>query len=163
MLRYFAIATVIVLVVAVIVTARSYGSFMRFRMAASKQTTPPQHLRISGGAPGSSDQAVTGDAPWALSALPDCFEQTSETTGSVAYVHAAIPAGAQPIPDGTRLSFGPCTIFVRKSELLVDRGSDRLRVPPRAELYTSGRLLVLVRTSGKSAVLRTYDIITDHE
>ncbi|MGA8841874.1 MAG: hypothetical protein WB491_15400 [Candidatus Aquilonibacter sp.] len=163
MLRYYAIATLIVLSIAVIVTARSYGDFMRFRMAASRHSAPPQHLHVSGGGGGSSTQDVNGDAPWALSALPDCFVQSSETTGSVAYVRAAIPAGAQPVPDGSRLSYGPCTILVRKSELLVDRGSDHLRVPPRAELYTSGHSLVLVRTSGNSAVLRAYDITTDHQ
>ena len=163
MLRYYAIATVIVLAIAVAVTARSYGNFMRFRMAASKRTAAPQHLRVSGGAGGSSAQNVTGDAPWALSALPDCFVQSSERTGSVAYVRAAIPARAQPVADGSRLSYGSCTILVRKSELLVDRGSDRLVVPPRAELYTSGHSLVLVRTTGNSAVLRTYDITTDHQ
>lgn len=163
MLRYYAIATVIVLAIAVIVTARSFAGFMRFRMAASKHSAPPQHLRVSQGGGGSSAEHVTGDAPWALSALPDCFVQRSETTGSAAYVRSRIPAGAQPVPDGTRLRYGPCTIFVHESELLLDRGSDHLRVPPRAALYRSGDLLVLVRTSGNSGVLRTYDIMTDHE
>ncbi len=163
MLRYYAIATVLVLAVAVIVTARSYSDFMRFRMAASKHSAAPQHLRVAQGARGSPTENVTGDAPWALSALPDCFVQRSETTGSAAYVRSRIPAGAQPVSDGTRLRYGPCTIFVRKSELLVDRGSDHLRVPPKAALYRLGDLLVLVRTSGNSGVLRTYDIMTDHE
>ncbi len=161
MLRYFAIATVIVLSIAVIVTAHSYGDFMRFRLAASRHSPVPQHLRISAGG-GSSEGDVTGDAPWALSALPDCFTQRSETAGSQAYVATRIPAGAQPVADGTRLRYGPCTILVRRSELLVERGSDHLRVPPRATLYTVGNSLVLVRTSGNYAVLRTYEITTNH-
>jgi hypothetical protein len=161
MLRYYALATAIVLTIAVIVTARSYGDFMRFKLAASKHAPPPQHLRVSGGG-GPSDGDMTGDAPWALSALPDCFVQRSETSGSHAYVTARIPAGAQPVPDGARLSYGLCTIFVRKGELLVERGPDHLRVPPRATLYTAGNSLVLVRTSGNTAVLRTYETTTDH-
>jgi len=161
MLRYYAIATVIVLTIAVIVTAQNYRNFMRFRLAASKGTPVPQHLRISEGG-GASEGNMIGDAPWALSALPDCFVQRSETTGTQAYVDARIPAKAQPVPDGTRLRYGPCTILVRKSELLVVRGADHLRVPPRATLYTAGNMLVLVRASGTTAVLRTYEITTDH-
>jgi len=161
MLRYYALATVIVLAIAVVVTAQNYRSFMRFRLAASKESPVPQHLRISEGA-GASQGNMIGDAPWALSALPDCFVQRTEATGSRAYVEARIPAGAQPVPDGTRLRYGPCTILVRESELLVERGADRLRVPPRATLYTAGDKLVLVRASGKTAVLRTYEITTDH-
>jgi hypothetical protein len=52
--------------------------------------------------------------------------------------------------------------LVRKSALLVERGPDRLRVPPRATLYTAGNVLVLIRVSGKTAVLRTYEITTGH-
>ena len=150
MLRYYAIATVIVLAIAVVVTMRAHLDL-------------PGHVnfwKATAAPPPPTD--TVGDAPWALSALPDCFVQRSETTGTQAYVDAQIPAGAQPVLDGTRLSYGPCTILVRKSELLVERGSDRLRVPPRATLYTAGNMLVLVRASGKTSILRTYEITTDH-
>jgi hypothetical protein len=150
MLRYFAIATVIVLAIAVIVTMRAHLDL-------------PGHVNFwkATAAPAPPD-VTTGNAPWALSALPDCFVQRSEATGSRAYVEAQIPAGAQPVPDGRRLAYGRCTILVRKSELLVERGSDLLRVPPRATLYTAGNMLVLIRVSGKTAVLRTYEITTEH-
>ncbi|MGD0966860.1 MAG: hypothetical protein ABR949_01130 [Candidatus Aquilonibacter sp.] len=150
MLRYFAIATLIVLTIVVTVTMRAHLGL-------------PGHVnfwKATAAPPPPND--TTGDAPWALSALPDCFVQRSETSGTQAYVEAQIPAGAQPVADGTRLSYGPCTILVRKSELLVERGPDRLRVPPRATLYTAGNVLVLIRVSGKTAVLRTYEITTGH-
>lgn len=162
MLRYYAIATVIVLAIAVIATAWYNRDFLRIRLASSKHSMPPQHLRISTGEAGALDSGVTGDAPWALSALPDCFVQRSETRGDPAYVRARIPAGAQPVPAGTHLSYGPCTIVVRSGDLLVDRGSDRLRVPPRATLYRVDDSLALFRVDGGTAVLRTYDVTSDH-
>jgi len=161
-LRYLAISTVIVLAVAVLATAWYNRDFLRFRLASSKHPMPPQHLKIAEGGGGAADSGVTGDAPWALSALPDCFVQRSESRGGPAYVRARIPAGAQPVPAGTRLSYGPCTIVVRSGELLVDRGSDRLRVPPRATLYRVGDSLALFRVDGGTAVLRTYDVTSNH-
>ena len=150
MLRYYAIATVIVLTIAVYVTMRAHLAL-------------PGHVNFwKVSAPPPRTDRVTGDAPWALSALPDCFAQRSESSGSRSYVDAQLPAGAQPVPPGTRLSYGSCTIFVRSGELLVERGSDRLRVPPHATLYTTGGLLVLLRTSGATADLRIYDITADH-
>lgn len=151
MLRYFAIATVIVLTIVVYVTARTRLG-LPGHVNFWKVATPP---------PKADD--VTGNAPWALSALPDCFEQTSETTGSAAYVAARLPAGAQLVAAGTHLNYGPCTIFVRRDELLVTRGSDRLRVPPQTRLYRIDGTLALLRTSGTTTTLRIYDITTGHE
>lgn len=149
MLRYFAIATVIVLTIAVYVTART-------------------HLRLPGhvnfwkatASPPPAD-SVTGNAPWALSALPDCFTQISDTTGSASFVAARLPAGAQPVPAGAHLKYGTCTILVRSDELIVKRGSDLMRVPPHARLYTTGKTLALLRTSAAYSDLRLYDITTN--
>lgn len=150
MLRYFAIATVIVLTIAVYVTMRTHLA-VPGHLNFWKTTASPPPL-----------ESVTGNAPWALSALPDCFVQRSETTGNRAYVEARLPPEAKPVRAGTRLSYGPCTILVRNDELLVERGSDRLRVPPRATLYTTGDSLALLRTSGLTTDLRIYDITTGH-
>ncbi|HUA09583.1 MAG TPA: hypothetical protein VMA98_09935 [Candidatus Acidoferrales bacterium] len=151
MWRYFAIATVIVLAIVVTVTART-------RLGL------PGHLNFwKATAPPPPAENVFGNAPWALSALPDCFVQRSETTGSAAYVRAQLPAGAQPVAPGTRLTFGPCTIFVRRGELLVDRGSDRLRVPPETRLYRFDDSLALLRDTPRSNELRIYDITANHE
>jgi hypothetical protein len=159
-LRYYAIATVIVLAIAVVATAWSNRDFMRFHMGRTEHASaPPQHVSSSqtGGA---VSQAFRGDAEWALSALPECFIQRSESTGSIAYVRARIAADAQPVASGTRLEFGPCTIFVHEGEVLVDRGMDRMRIPPEATLYRTGASLQLLRTTGSTAVLRTYEIVT---
>jgi hypothetical protein len=152
MLRYFAIATVIVLTIAVYVTMRAHLGSLPGHVNFWKATAAPPQAGN-----------VTGNAPWALSALPDCFEQRSETSGRASYVEARLPAGAQPVRPGTRLTYGSCTILVRGDELLVERGSDRLRVPPEARLYTIGTSLALLRTSGSITDLRIYDITTDHQ
>lgn len=151
MLRYLAIATVIVLTIVVAVTMRTHLGL-------------PAHINFwKASAPPPPAENATGNAPWALSALPDCFSQRSQTTGSMAYVRARLPVGAQPVRAGTRLIYGPCTILVRDDELLVERGSDRLRVPPHATLYTIGDSLALLRTSETGTDLRIYDITTNHQ
>lgn len=151
MLRYFAIATLIVLTIVVYVTARTrLGLPGHVNFWKATASPPPA-------------ENVTGNAPWALSALPDCFAQTSETTGSAAYVAAHVPSGAQLVAAGTHLTFGPCTISVGRDELLVTRGSDRLRVPPQARLYMIGETLALLRTSGSITTLRIYNITTGHQ
>ncbi|HTZ55649.1 MAG TPA: hypothetical protein VMB20_11355 [Candidatus Acidoferrum sp.] len=152
MLRYFAIATVIVLTIAVYATMRAHLGSLPGHVNFWKATAPPPPA-----------DSVTGNAPWALSALPDCFAQRSETSGSATYVEARLPAGAQPVPAGARLTYGPCTILVRRGELLVERGSDRLRVPPESRLYTVNGTLALLRTSGSTTDLRIYDITTNHQ
>ncbi len=157
MLRYYAIATVIVLAVAVLATAWSAGSLMRLHFRSSNRPQPQQHLRF-GDTSGVSSAAIGGDAPWALSALPDCFIQRTERTGSTTYVDAHLPRAAVPVAPGTRLTFGPCTIFVGNGELFVRRGADHMRVPPHAVLYRDGSRLLLLRTTGSTAVLRGYDI-----
>jgi hypothetical protein len=150
MLRYFAIATVIVLTIAVYATMRA-NLALPGHVNFWKATASPPPV-----------EDVTGNAPWALSALPDCFEQRADATGAASYVEARLPAGAQLVRPGTRLTYGPCTILVRSDELLVERGSDRMRVPPKARLYTIGTSLALLRTSGSITDLRIYDIKTDH-
>jgi hypothetical protein len=156
MVRYYAIAAVIVLTIAVIATMRA-GEWMHFHFRSSNRPQPEQHVSESdvGSTPAAG---LTGDAPWALSALPDCFMQQSESTGDRAYVDAHVPADAKEVPPGTRLSFGPCTIFVGNGELNVNRGADRFRIPPHAVLYRDGATLLLLRTTASASVLRTYTI-----
>ena len=161
MLRYLAAATVVVLAAAVAVTSWIHPDFMKLRFAASKHTAAPQNLPLHFGE-GLSGASVIGNAPWALSALPDCFRQTLERSGRAAFVRAGLPPGAQRLLPGVRLRFGPCTISVGTGEVTVQRGSDRLRIPPYAELYRADDLLVLIRTHGATTELRSYDVTTDH-
>lgn len=160
MFRYYAIATVIVLTVAVAATAWNY----RDRIAPAPQASS-QAQRVSPsssphggfeGEPGSGGASLHGDAPWALSALPDCLIQRSESTGPVAYVRSKLPKGATEVRSGTVLHYGPCTISVKDGEAVVSRGSDELRIPPRVTLYRTDAALALLRTSGDHGDLRVY-------
>jgi hypothetical protein len=156
MLRYYAIATAIVLVVVVLATMR-VRDLMRLHFRSSNAPQPAQHLHY-GDTNAENDTALEGDAPWALSALPDCFMQQSEWAGTATYVDAHLPHSAQAVAPGTTLAFGPCTISVRRGEVFVSRGSDRFRIPPYAVLYRSGAKLWLLRRAEHSSVLRSYTL-----
>lgn len=148
------------LTIAVLATAWSNRD--RIRASVSPQSTPGHFVPAStphGGFEakgGAGNAPVRGDAPWALSALPDCLIQQSESTGSLAFVRSKMPAGATAVPSGTILRYGPCTILVRDGEALVSRGDDRLRIPPHVTLYRAGHVLALLRESGSRGELRVY-------
>lgn len=155
MFRYFAIATVIVLAAVVLATAWEHRDMLRFAYAANHEAGLRKGHDPSKGP--RSDGAVTGDAPWALSALPDCVRQSQIYRGAPAFVRSKLPAAAVAIGSGGRLTFGPCTIFVGDGEVTVTRGEDRLRIPPQTTLYRLRDGLVLLRVNGTTAELRSYD------
>ncbi len=95
-----------------------------------------------------------GDAPWALSALPDCARQHSEDRGVAATIRAKIPPNATAV-DG-RLHAGPCTIDVTARGIIVQRGGDRLRIPPPARLLHWDDRYYLYEEDRKGAILRVY-------
>ncbi len=113
----------------------------------SAQAPPPSKRKSS---------AFSGEAPWALSALPECFQQTSKSTGPRAYVLAHLPAGSAAVVSGESLTFSDCTVNVRGEAIDVQRGADRLRVPPPARLYRSGTVLSILRGNEGGYELRTY-------
>jgi hypothetical protein len=156
MLRYYAVATVIVLAVAVIATLHA-GSMMHFHFRSSDKPQPEQHVR-EGDVSGEAGEGLSGDAPWAMSALPDCFYQQIQWNGTPTYVAAHIPRGMKAVPPGSRLVYGPCTISVRNGELYVQRGNDRFRIPPHATLYRDEGGLALLRRAARASVLRIYTI-----
>jgi hypothetical protein len=100
---------------------------------------------------------LTGDAPWALSALPECLTQTSESTGSRAYVRAHLPAGAVPIVPPATLHYGDCSVTITGDEAYVRRGNDRLRIPPRVEFYRAHDILAMIRETPQTVELRVYE------
>lgn len=129
------------------------------KAAAPRYTTatgtpgPAQRDFRRGGTAGDMD----GDAPWALSALPECFRQLSSASGAPAFVRGKMPPGARLVPNGTTIVSADCTLAVRGDEVRVARGADRLRVPPVARLYeASGGRLVLDRRSGGREEVRVY-------
>ena len=122
-------------------------------VTASGTPGPPQRERERSATTGDMD----GDAPWALSALPECFRQLSSASGTRAFVRGKMPPGVRIVPNGTMIVSADCTLAVRGDEVRVVRGADRLRVPPVARLYAvPGGRLVLYRRSGTREELRVY-------
>jgi hypothetical protein len=102
------------------------------------------------------DADVAGAAPWALSALPDCFEQLSETRGSPAYAEARLPPGGTLAPPQSVLRAADCSVTVGARDLLVRRGDLRLVVPPDVRLYVWPDRFAVLRRDGTQADLRVY-------
>jgi hypothetical protein len=96
------------------------------------------------------------EAPWALSALPECLLQQSVWRApDLAGLRAHFPSGAQPVPAGSVLQYRSCILKIRADDAIVTRGSDRFHIPPHSHFFFSGDKLILVRQS-KGAELRTY-------
>jgi hypothetical protein len=163
MTRYYAIATVIVLTIGVIATAWTNRDLIRTRMHFTNLPVPPKARDASGGGGTRVDESLSGDAPWALSALPDCATEERMARGSPSFVRSKLPRDAVRIHPGTTLVLGACTILVGSGEVWVKRGSDRLRIPPIATLYRTAEGLALLRRSGKTLELRVYEPPTNRQ
>ena len=155
MLKYYVIATFIVLSVAVFVTAWRTLTVGKINIASTMVPAPPKPYHDASSGP-HRDKDFVGVVRWALSVLPDCFEQQEEANGRLAYLRSKIPVGASEVAAGTQLHYGPCTIWMRSEDAVVFRGSDRMLIPPHVTMYTSGKLVVVLRTTGNSGELRTY-------
>jgi hypothetical protein len=156
MIRYLVLSTVIVVGVGVVVAAWVNRDLIRIKIASVYA-----HARSKPGAAGlheaGSSEALSGDAPWALSALPECMMQTSKSTGSANYVRSHLPPGSVPVTPPATLIYGDCTIRIVGDEAYVRRGADRLRIPPRTRFYRAGNLLALIRVTQEGAELRVYE------
>jgi hypothetical protein len=152
--RYYLIATLLV------ASALLVGTAVQWRKAALEVAS----VQSSGTPSASRPQAQTtypprgvrGRAPWALSALPECFVQDSEARGTAAFVRAHLPSGAQPVPSGSRLVSADCTLRVGLHSATVERGTEFLVIPPQAAFFIVGRRLALVRRDAAGAELRIY-------
>jgi hypothetical protein len=152
--RYYLIATFLV------VSALLVGTVVQWRKTAFEVAS----VRSSGTPSASRPQAqttypprgVTGRAPWALSALPECFVQDSEARGTAPFVRAQLPPEAQLVPSGSRLVSADCTLRVGARSATVERGTERLVIPPQAAFFIVGRRLALLRRDAAGAELRIY-------
>jgi hypothetical protein len=154
MLPYLAVATVLV-VGALVVFASRTGPRRDLKVAslpAHGTPSPPRHEAASTFAPG----PVTGNAPWALSALPECFRQESEAHGSAAFVTGQLPASARRLEPGTVLAVADCRLLVGRATLTVERGRERLVVPPDTRAYALGDGLAVLRRAAARSELRVY-------
>lgn len=151
-IRYYIIATAIVVIFGSIVFAHRLAP-PDLRISARPSGTPTVETHFS--APPATANPFTGQGPWVLSALPDCFDEQSRVSGPFAEVRAKLPPGADRIAPGTRLRVGDCILQVRRRDIWVDRGSDRLRVPPDAALYrVDGHLTLAVHSGGQLEIRR---------
>ena len=96
------------------------------------------------------------DAPWILSALPECLlPQSTYRRKTLREVLAYVPRDAHVVEPGTGLLYRDCRIAVRPDDAIVTRGRDRFHIPPDSHFYTTATKLVFVRVS-RWAELRTY-------
>ncbi len=153
MLRYYVIATAIVVALGGLVFARRLTApDLRIEARPTGTPTVETHHAEDAAAPG----AFSGQGPWVLSALPDCFDEQSRIRGPAGLLAPRVPPAADRIPAGTILSAGACTLTVGAHDIRVTRGPDHLRVPPEAALYRAGGRLVLVARSGADLEIRRY-------
>lgn len=140
-------------------------------LVASAQFTRPQHsIDVSGGPKSTGTpsppraqptltfppQGVHGEAPWAISALPECFTQVEEAHGPPAFVRAHLPAGMRPVAAPSSLDAADCRLRVLANTAVVTRGSERLVIPPDAKFFVKDRQFALLRREGGKAELRVY-------
>ncbi len=155
MTRYFLLAAIIVLAIAVAATAYVQRDLIRIKIGATNVPAPPKPERPSQ-ASSVPARPFAGDAPWALSALPECWKQIEEDSGPLAYVRSHLPKAAVAIRPPAKLVFGDCTLQVREFDATVERGPDRFHIPPQATFYRVGERLVLVHAAGGRGELRIY-------
>ncbi len=145
MLRYFIIATV--LVVGIFIGAAAVRQHERSVAAAKAAHAQRVRSWMIASSRLNGNGAVRGDAPWALSALPECMVQLAEGKGSVAVLLAHLPRGAQRVVPPVTLQYDDCTLSIAGDEALVRRGADRLRIPPVARFYRFQGGIALLRTA----------------
>jgi|GEM_PF-2030490 hypothetical protein len=154
MWRFLAAAAVLVAAFVFVVTLRKMSA-PDLRVSARASGTPSASRMQSNESAG--PQALSGDAPWALSALPGCARQHAEHRGSTADVRAKIPSAATPVRG--RIRAGVCTVDVTADGIIVERGGDRLRIPPPARLLYWNDRYYLYEDDRKGAVLRVYSFL----
>ncbi len=134
---------------------------LRLKIASVYATVPPKPVQkppLSARKAGS----FSGDAPWALSALPECFTQLSKTTGPLSYVLAHLPSGGHMVlsAQARALRYADCVLRVRGEAVYVQRGVDRMRIPPPARVYVNGAgtKIALLRGLEGGYELRVYQV-----
>lgn len=103
-----------------------------------------------------SNGAFIGEAPWALSALPECFQQVQKVTGPAHFVLAHMPARADLVPEGTGIAVADCRLTIAADRIVVRRGIDKLTIPAPARLYRAAGILALLRGKDGGYELRVY-------
>jgi hypothetical protein len=160
-MRYLALATVLVVAVLVILTNLPH---------APRPASGDPRFSSSTASPGPAQNddhlletppPLGGEAPWALSALPECFHVVSHRSGTPAFARSGFPRGAKPVGAGKRLRVADCTLDVGADSALVVRGENRFVVPPLSRFYVSGRHVILDRSDDGRVDVRVYALHAD--
>ncbi len=155
MLRYFALSAALVLAAILVLLAlpRFAGPPPRGPQYHGGRATPSAGTADRGGR--HAAEATTGEAPWALSAVPECFHETASFAGPPAFARAHLPRGARRLR-ARSYTVADCRlhIFVDSAEL--KRGDDDLRIPAPARFYIAGGRLVLDQEAGQREEVRFY-------
>ena len=154
MFRYYVIATLIVVAIGGIVFAHRMTA-PDLQISAQPTGTPTVETRVREGAV-ATPRPFTGQGPWVFSALPGCFDEQFRARGPIGDLRAKFPPAADRIAPGTTFRVNACTVIVRAHDIWIDRGDDRLRVPPDAALYRVGSQLVLTARTGSLVEIRRY-------
>ena len=154
MLRYYLVATL--LVVGSLVVAAQFSRPAKPIETASVQSSGTPSAPRAQATFTFPPRGVQGEAPWALSALPECFEQEAEAHGPLAFVRAHLPVGMHVVIAPSVLDAVDCRLRVLPGSGVVERGTERLVIPPKATFFTDGRRFALLRQAGKTAELRVY-------
>jgi hypothetical protein len=154
-IKYLAVSTAIVLGIGVVVAAWVNRDLIRIKIASVYARAGPKP-GASSPAAGGPVAPLSGDAPWALSALPECLTQVSKSIGSEGYVRAHLPRNAVQVVPPAHLSYGDCTISIDGAEAFVRRGTDRFRIPPSVQFYRVEGEVAMMRETAASVELRVY-------
>ncbi|MEA2720607.1 MAG: hypothetical protein QOJ39_2471 [Candidatus Eremiobacteraeota bacterium] len=156
MWRYYAIATLVVVAIGSVLLAQRL-SLGGFKVHADVKAPPPAaHGNANEGFVTTPQPFFDGQGGWVLSALPGCFTQLSAIEGPSQALVFHIPPARRRFAPGTRIANGNCTVLVRPHDVWVERGKDRLRVPPEARLYDAKDGLTLVYEHGGRTDVRVY-------
>lgn len=150
-------AAIIVCGIGTIIALRAHP-FSSWKMRPVQATSPPTRGRNQASTKFHAGNFNGIEAPWALSALPACLiPQSVYRAKNTAAVLAHLPKGAQPVAQGTSLTYRDCTILVRRNDAEVVRGNDRFHIPPQSSFYKTATKLVFVRFA-RWAELRVYTV-----
>ena len=153
--RYFALATVIVVVSLFLILGlgrRDAGTKAQVTYETGDGTPGPAQRDPRSHAP----LPVTGPAPWALSALPECFRERSRRSGSPAFARARLPPEARLVRPPARFVVADCRLDVFADSAVVRRGENVLIIPPRARFYSVSGGLILDRRADAGEDVRVY-------
>jgi hypothetical protein len=156
-LRYYLIATLLVLAGLLVVLnlphGPRFGGASRYSSGTGTPGPAQRDDRLATVAP------TTGEAPWALDVLPECFHELARSSGTPDFARRRLPAGARLIPPGSVVRVADCTLQVGTGSAVVSRGADRLVVPPLARFYRAGpHRVVLERAARGREDVRVFEL-----